>query len=199
VSRDDESPHNLEEMIERIDQATRDRETVPLSAMLDAVGRRAFGPLLLVAGLIALSPLSGIPGMPTSVAVLVTLIAVQLLLGKEIFWLPQWLLRRSVSRAKLAKALAWGRPPARFVDRLLRPRLKWLTSHMGAYLAAVLCILIAAAMPPLELLPFAASVAGAAVAAYGLALMTEDGLVALIALGVTLGAAGLLIFQILQW
>jgi hypothetical protein len=133
--------------------------------------------------------------MPTTVAVLIGLIAAQLLLKKERVWLPQWLLRRQVSRQKLSTGFSWGRPVARFLDRFVHRRLTWLTGHVGMYLAAVMCIFIAATMPPLELLPFAASIAGGAVAAFGLSLMAEDGVVGLLALGLTAVAAALLIYQ----
>src|SRR5690606_15941015 len=76
---DGEQPSSLVEVLDRLEEAAREQSDIALGAILEAVGRRSFGPLLLVAGLIALSPLSGIPGMPTTVGVLVLIIAVQLL------------------------------------------------------------------------------------------------------------------------
>jgi hypothetical protein len=102
-------------------------------------------------------------------------------------------LRRSVSRKRFEKALRWVRRPARAIDRLLRPRLTFLTDTIGAYAIAVLCVLIASAMPPMELVPFAATIAGAALTAFGLALIARDGVVALLALILTAGITGLTI------
>jgi hypothetical protein len=44
--------------------------------------------LLLLASVALASPLSGIPGIPTSMGVLVLLIAGQLIVGRDYFWLP---------------------------------------------------------------------------------------------------------------
>lgn len=170
---------------------TSDDGAVTLDEILEAVGRRSFGPLLLLAGLVVLAPLVGdIPTVPTIMALLVLLVAVQLLLRRNEFWLPGWLLRRSVERGKIRKAVGWLRRPARWVDRILRPRLKALTGDAGAVGVALACILIALAMPPMEFIPFSANIAGVALAAFGLALVTRDGVVALVAFAFTFGALG---------
>jgi hypothetical protein len=125
---EDEKVTNLEQLLDRIDEATRRRDRVTLGTVLELGGHRSFGPLLLLAGVIALAPLIGdIPGMPTIVGIVVFLVAGQLLVGRKQFWLPRWLLERSVAGDKTRKALGWLRRPARFVDRLLRPRLTMLT------------------------------------------------------------------------
>lgn len=188
---DGEQPSSLVEVLDRLEEAAREQSDIALGAILEAVGRRSFGPLLLVAGLIALSPLSGIPGMPTTVGVLVLIIAVQLLARRDCFWLPQWIVKRTVSHDKLIKGVSWGRPVARFIDRLMRPRLTALTEGAGAYLIAVVSVMIAVTMPPLELLPFAATLAGAALATFGLSLIAHDGVVGLMALAFTAFAVGL--------
>lgn len=182
----------LAHLLERIGQAPRrDDERVQLGDMLTAVGQGSFGSLLLVPGVITLLPLVGdIPGVPTLMALLVLLVAGQLLLGRRTFWLPQWLLKRSVSRAKLDKAVAWMRKPARAIDRLLKPRLTWLTQRAGTYLVALFCFLIALAMPLMEVVPFSANGAGLALMMFGLSLMANDGLWALLALILTGGTVG---------
>jgi hypothetical protein len=168
-----------------------DPDRVTLEQMLDAVGRRSFGPLLLLAGLVVLAPLVGdIPTVPTMMAAVVMLVAVQLLLQREHFWLPDWLLRRSVEREKVRKAVAWLRRPAAWVDRVLRPRLTFLTGDRGSVVVALTCMLIALAMPPMELIPFSANGAGLALAGFGLALVTRDGLLALLAFVFTFGTLG---------
>lgn len=184
-----EEPRNLEALLDRLESSDDDGDHVRLEQLLDATGRRSFGALLLFAGLVALSPLSGIPGMPTTLGIVVMLVAVQLLLRRDHFWLPRWVLRRSITRAKLCKALRFLRRPARGIDRILRERLVVLTSGPATYAIAVLCVLIGATMPPLELMPFAASTAGGALSAFGLALIARDGAVAIVAFAFTAGAA----------
>jgi hypothetical protein len=153
--------------------------------------------MLVLAGLIAVSPLSGVPGVPTAVALMVLLTTIQLLLGREHFWPPQWLVRRSVSREKYGNLLRLMEPVARVVDRFFRPRLTMLTRQTGVYLVAIMCILIAITMPPMEIMPFAATAAGAAIVAFGLSLMAHDGVMTLVAIIFTAAASTAAILSIL--
>jgi hypothetical protein len=184
---------NIEQALDKIDQAAQDSDPVSLDAIVQGVGSRTFGPLLLLAGIVMASPLSGIPGMPTSMSVLVLVIAAQLIIGRKHFWLPNWLLKRSVSRKRLNKAIYWLKRPARFIDHWLRPRLTFLVHPIGTYIIAVMCIVIAAGMPFMELVPFSATAAGVAICAFGVALVAQDGAVALFAyiwIGLTFYFAG---------
>ncbi|EWC41813.1 exopolysaccharide biosynthesis protein [Stutzerimonas stutzeri] len=178
----EQPPQNLENLLERLERAGEADQPVTIECMLQATDERSFGALLLIPGLLVLSPLSGIPGLPSVLAVMVSLIAVQLLLGRERFWLPQWLLRRSASRSKYDKAIAFLQHIAGFVDRLLRRRLTFLTSGPATRLNALLCLAIAATMPPLELIPFGNSIAGAGLSVLGLGMMARDGAMVLVAL-----------------
>ena len=184
---------NIEDILDCIETSADSGNSTSLGQMLDTIGQRSFGPILLLLGLIALSPLSGIPGMPTFIGTLVVLVAAQLLFGRKHFWLPQWVHRRKVSREKLERALRMVRKPARWVDRILRPRLTFLTRGPGVYLIARVSILVAATMPPLEILPFVATTTGAILSALGLALIARDGLIALIALVLCIGGGGFLV------
>ncbi|SMP71332.1 Exopolysaccharide synthesis, ExoD [Desulfonatronum zhilinae] len=79
----DQEISNLEQLLDRIEEVASGRNRVSLGSIVEAVGSRSFGPLLLLAGIILASPLSGIPGMPTTMAVVVLLIAIQLLIGRK--------------------------------------------------------------------------------------------------------------------
>ena len=186
---------SLEDLLDTMVKAANDEDRVSLGKIVEAVGSRSFGPLLLVAGVVTFSPLSGIPGVPTIMAALVLLISVQLLLGREHFWLPRWLLKRSVARDNLKKALQWLRPPACFIDRYLQPRLTVLVNSAGKYVIAVVCSVIAAAMPVMELVPFTAPGAGAVLTAFGLALIACDGLFAALASVFTAATLGLVVYH----
>ena len=173
---------NLTELIHTMERMERENAQVSVDDVVHAVGRRSFGPLLLLAGLITLAPIIGdIPGMPTLMAVLVLLTSSQLLVGRETFWLPKWLLKRSLSRQKFDKALHYMKKPAKWVDGLLGVRLAWMTGYIGIRVTAFACLLVALAMPPMEFIPFSANGAGLALSLFGLGLVARDGL--MLALG----------------
>jgi len=188
----------LQDVLDQIDEARGDTAKVSLEDVLESVGRRSFGPLLVLAGLFVLAPVVGdVPGVPTAVGVFVSLIAAQLAFGRERFWIPKWLLERSVASEKLERPLRWLQKPARFVDRLLRPRLGVLVEGPAARGVAAACLVLATMMPLMELVPFSANLAGAVLCAFGLALIARDGLLALIGGVITLAAAALIARQLL--
>jgi hypothetical protein len=83
-----------------------------------------------------------------------------------------------------------------FVDSATKPRLQWAVRHVFLHLIAIICIVIAATTPALELVPFSANVAGIAIAAFAIALFTGDGLIALFALAFSVGVLALLLMQL---
>lgn len=173
---------SLGDVLDRLELAQKDGEVVRIEALLEAMGRRSFGPMLLVPGLLVLSPVSGIPGVPTLSGAIVFLIAIQLLIGRKYFWLPGWILNRGISYLIFKRSLAVMRPIARVVDKVLRQRLVWIAESAGVHVVAAACILVAVTIPPLELVPFAATAAGVAITAFGLALIGRDGVLGIIAL-----------------
>lgn len=186
---------NLQEMLDRINQSADDEGRVSLGQIVESVGDRSFGPLLLMVGVIAASPISGMPGVPTTMGVFILLIAGQLFFRREHFWLPKWVLRRSLAKEKVHTAVRWLSPSARFIDRWLRPRMSPLIQGGSTYLISFVCAAIAIVMPMMELVPFSAHGAGVALTAFGLALISRDGLLALIAFAVTAVSFAVVIYQ----
>lgn len=190
--------NKIEQVIDVIESTVEDKEEISLDMVLSTLGRRSFGPILLLAGLITLAPIIGdIPGMPTTMGVVVMLTAVQLMIRREHFWMPRWMRRRSVRKSRLCKGLEWLRPVARFLDRFIRPRLSVLIHNGGQYVIAFVCICVAAVMPIMELIPFSANLAGIVLTIFGLSLTARDGLLALIALGLIAMAAGIVGYHVI--
>lgn len=189
VSTPDDEPDELsglDDLLDRLSEAANDEGSLSVGTAMDEIGRRSFGPILLLAGLVAIAPIVGdIPGVPTTMGVLVLLSVTQILFGRDHIWIPGWIESRSASEEKVSKALDWLRKPARFADRITRPRLRTLVDDRGRYLIAAACIVIALSMPFLEFVPFSSSGAAAGLVAFGLALVSHDGLVAAVAFVVT--------------
>lgn len=187
----------LEHLLDEAADSGRDGD-VTLDALLDHLGSRSFGPLLCLFGLIAmLPPVGGIPGVPTTMGVLVFLTAAQLLFGADRLWIPGFIRKRGVKADKVAKMRDKGQGFARRIDALVGPRLEWAIEGPGERIAALALVLLAIAMPPLELLPFAAALPAAGVVLFGLALTARDGLLMLLGYAVTAGAAWLVVTNLL--
>lgn len=175
-----DEPRNVCEILDRIDEIADEGE-VSLDHLAEALGTRAHAPFLMVPALIDISPIGSIPGLPTMLAVVIVITAVQLLFGGRTLWLPGILARRSLSPDKARKTTKKLRGLARFLDRWFHGRLPVLTKGPFVRVAAALVTLLACTVPPLELFPLATTAPMAAIAAFGLALLVRDGLLMLVA------------------
>ena len=196
--------HDLEEVIDHIiaccvrnEAALNSHGRISVGDLMDVIGERSFGPLLLVPSLIAVSPVGAIPFLPAVTSAVIVLIAAQILLRHEHFWIPGWLSRRSMDARKMEQGLEKFRPVARFIDHMLRPRLLWLTGGTFFYVIALMCLLIGLVTPVLEIVPLAGIPPNAAVVAFSLAITARDGLWALLAFCFTSGTIAWLVSLVL--
>jgi hypothetical protein len=165
--------------------AEHGRGQITVQEILNRIGRRSFGPVLLVLGLIGVSPVSNIPGVVAVLATIDILVAGELLIGMDHVWIPGFIARRSMNAAKVKRLLEKMRRTAGGIDGLLRPRLTFLTQGPFYYALAATCLVVALALPVIELIPLAGVIPNAALVALALAMTAHDGLWALIALGFT--------------
>lgn len=182
-------PTDLEDVLETLCEMGDRQDEVSILDIKNSIGQRSFGPFLLIIAVVEISPIGGIPGLPTMLAAIVVFIAAQILLGRKYFWLPKAISKRSVKGDKLKSAMERMKTGARLVDKVVRPRLSWMTRRPFIQFIAVLCILMALTVPPLEIIPFASTLPFATIGLFGLALTAQDGLLALIASVLAAGAA----------
>lgn len=165
------------------------KDQVTIRELLATVGRRSYGPLLLLVGLFAISPITAVPGLTWLTAAMTFIIAAQMLVGRRTPWLPKQALDATVSRDLVIKGVSAARPWARRVDSLLKPRLTFLALQPFVNLIALACIGAALITIPLGFIPFAPMIPSLAIVLFGLGMTARDGLLLLIGMiGVT-GAA----------
>jgi hypothetical protein len=192
-----QKPENLEQVLNSLRDAEHRNGRVTVASILKTIGCRSFGPVLLFAALVMMAPgLGDIPGVPILAGSLICLVSIQLLFRRDHVWLPKWLLRRSASKKNVDRAVRKLRKPARFVDRFLRHRLEVLTKGRMAQLILAVALLISAATPLMEFVPFSANVAGLALTAFGLALIAHDGVFAICAYVFTAAAAAVVVWNV---
>ncbi len=187
--------HRLENVVQKVTDMSQDKDRVTVSDVLDVIGRRTFGPLLVFIGLILAIPGVGdIPGVPVLFGAIIILTVGQQVVGRSHIWLPDWLLRRSVKRKYLKKSLAYAKRPARKVDQWTTERLDVLvTNKISIYASSLACLSISILTPAMEVVFFSANIAGVCLFLFGLAYLAHDGLVMLLSFAVYLGLLTLLI------
>lgn len=189
-------PHSFAHLIENLaalaeDTRVGDPANLSVADIMAVIGRRSYGPFLLALGLFSISPATLLPGM-TSAAALVTLaVSLQLAFGSSHLWLPRMLLRLNVPRSSLRAATSDGlRKWAHRLDRVLQPRLVFLSEPPFANVAGLLCALAALATLPLSLIPFAPLIPGLAITVLGLGLFARDGFLLIVSGVLVVAAAG---------
>ncbi len=180
----DQDPQNLTQVIDATEESTEGNDPVSVGDILGAFAGRIFGPLLIIPGLILITPAGGIPGVPAILGVLVAILAGQRLFGQDHPWVPNRLSNRGIGRDKLLKGFEKIRPWTRRIDKVIKPRLTFLTTGRAEYLAIILALLLGLTIPAVGLIPFAAALPGAGLSLIGLALTARDGLLMLGAFGI---------------
>lgn len=190
--------HNLEQMIKSMEVLLKNKKPITLESILEKVGRRSFGPILLLLGLIMSAPVIGdIPGMPTILSIILFLVSIQLLFQRSYFWLPPWLLTRSIKKRKLKNGLSYLYTPAKYIDKIIKPRLDVFINDVSTNVIAAICVIIAIGSPTLELIPFSANFIGLVLIGFSLGIIAKDGLITLFSLLIFLTTSSLIIYFIL--
>lgn len=174
-----EAPTNLNGVLDEIAAKCDGDETpqsLTLGEILDAVGRRSYGPLLLVIGLFAISPVTVIPGLTWLAATLTLIVAGQMALGLPRIWLPAKALEAQLPRTMVKSGIEKSRGVAKAIDKLLKPRLTFLSKPPLVNLVALLVIAAALITFPLSFIPLAPLAPGLAVVFFGLGMVARDGL-----------------------
>jgi hypothetical protein len=171
-------------------------EEVTVRELINAIGRRAYGPVLLLLGFIAVSPLTIIPGANWFVSTVVLIFSLQIVIGRKTPWLPKGALDFRFRRDHLVQGARGAEKYAHMVDALVRPRLTFLTEAPFVQLVGLVCVAAALITYPLGLIPLGPLLPSLAVLLLGLALTARDGVVVLLAMA-TLSGAVLIMLRVL--
>ena len=154
--------------------AREGQERIPVADIVDALGERAYALLIVVLGLPNCLPMP--PPIPLICGILLAFVALQIMVGWPSPWLPRALLRRSIARVDLVRAVMRATPWLETLERLARPRFSVFDTAltfrvMGVVLFAFALALVFAA-PIIGQIPL-----GIAVCLVGLGLVERDGYV----------------------
>jgi hypothetical protein len=176
----------IEEAIELADGGK-----VRFGDLLEAWGDRSYGPLFIVLGFFAGTPLAVIPPMAGIAGVVIALLAIQMAFGKHHPWLPRWVLKRTVKEKAIVKTRDKTEGFLASLDSLFSERLTWASGGIARRLAALIIVALGLSMIPFEAIPFAGVAPAIGVMLFGVAITARDGLVMIVS---TAAAIGVVIF-----
>lgn len=161
---------------------------VTIASVRDALADRSFAALLVFFAAINMLPLP--PGSSVVLGIPLLIVAIQMLAGRRTAWLPEMLLKKSISRDRFRHLSDRIAPALVRLEQLVRPRY-WPFTRMQAdrWIGAIALVLAIAVTVPI---PFGNWPPAFAIALIGVALSERDGL--LLAVGI---AAGLLSLAII--
>lgn len=166
--------------------ATQPHARISVADIIGALRDRAFALLVVLLGLPNCLPMP--PPIPLICGILLAFVALQMILGFPAPWLPQTLLRRSIARTDVERAVGRAVPVFRRLERLSKPRMSVFDTALAMRLVGLLLFLLALGLlfaPPLiGQIPL-----GIAVCLVGLGLVERDGIVVLG--GLAIGSFGL--------
>jgi len=177
--------HGLTRVLDQLDELV-DQETVSIQQIVEKLGASSFASIMLIFTLISASPASAIPGVTAVVGIIVAILVVQMMVGKQSVWLPDILLRRQLSGDKLRKGISWLRKPVGWVERVLRKRLSILLHRPFLLVPLVLVLGLALFMPFMEIVPTSGTIASTVIALFAAGLLTRDGVLVLLSLALML-------------
>lgn len=161
-------------------------EALKLHHIVDALHEGGFSLMLILFAAPLALPLPAL-GIAQVMALPLLFLSAQLAMGRKSLWLPQKLAKKSIDHASFMHILDKALPWLHRIERLLHPRLRWLSGRLGHHLIGVACMLcsISVAMP----VPFSNTVPSMGIVLMAIGLLERDGLVQLA--GVLVGAGGI--------
>jgi hypothetical protein len=148
-----------------------------IAAFLDGLETRSY-PFIVAALVLPNCIPTGIPLMSTVTGIPMVLVVAQAFLGRTAPWLPARVARRALPRGRLQDFLARMRPRLERIEAAIHPRCSWWVTGLPRRAVHVGCsvIIVILALP----IPFDNLFAAWAVLFFCLALLEDDGLMAVL-------------------
>lgn len=189
---DTASPHqssrpSASAVLERLGE-TPDGQRIRFGDITGALDERAFGVAIVALAAPCLVPMP-LPGFGLLFGLPLLIITLQLLIGLPRPWLPRALSERSIDAGTWRKIMGFVSPRLHRIERILTPRLPWMSSRAAERITGFLAVLVVGLL--LLPVPFTNIPLGLILCLIGLGLFERDGVVLLVGWGLSLVALGI--------
>lgn len=176
------SPRALSKVLEDAIHSL-DGDTITFKHLIENIGTRTYGILLLILTLPNTIPVAGVVGISALTGTLMLIFSAQMAFSVEKPWLPKFLAEKQIGKAMLLRALRAVAPYLAKIEPFIKPRMLAMSSPIGlcvtGWFIAGFCLVL--------LLPIPLSNLGPAVAVFliGLGMLEKDGV--LMSIGLVVG------------
>lgn len=164
-----------------------DSDRVPIKDLIDAMDSVGFGLAIMIFSLGILIPLP--PPLPSIIAVPLIILSIQMIIGYNSPKLPKRFSSLSIKRSMLAMIIKKSSPYIRMVEKILKPRLSFITSLLAERIIGVFILIFSSSI--LMPIPLSNLIPGLGVLIISFGLMGKDGLIVIF--GITVGITGVVI------
>lgn len=165
-----------------------DQQRIRFGDITSALDERAFGVAIVALAAPCLVPMP-LPGFGLLFGLPLLIITLQLLIGLKRPWLPRALSERSIDAGTWRKIMGFVSPRLHRIERILTPRLPWMSSQAAERITGFLAVLVVGLL--LLPVPFTNIPLGLILCLIGLGLFERDGVVLLVGWGLSLVAVGI--------
>ena len=178
----------LEEGILILRNAVKSNGRISIAQILRTLSGKGRPLILILVSLLFCQPLQ-IPGLSTPFGLIIAFIGLRMTFGKG-FWLPRWLLSKTIAAKTLEKIANKALILARKTRRWIHPRLNWICQSrvmkkMNGLIIFILGLLLALPLP----IPLSNFIAAWSIFLMALGILEDDGLFVLVGYLVFLLAA----------
>lgn len=166
--------------------ATVSVDRIAVRDIVQLLGNRSLGGLMLVFAFPMALPIPA-PGLSIVFGVPLVLISAQLMLGFSHVQLPAKLMRQTIPRPRFASIVERVLPILRRLERILKPRIVWLSGRAATIPIGIVCVILALtiALP----IPFGNVIPGIAISLFAVGLLQQDGLAIMLGFVISIVAA----------
>ncbi len=159
-------------------------EKITLKQMLEYMRGRAFGMVMVLLAVLSLVP--NLFGHTILTGILMAILGAQMVMGFTHIHLPMQILKMSFSRSGIRKVMNVAAPQIAHIEKLLKPRLIFMTEDIGKRIIGGIVIPLAILI--LIPFPFSNLIPAFSILVLSLGLIEKDGLVVLIGILISTSA-----------
>jgi hypothetical protein len=168
-----------------VNRTSNDR--IPIRDLVDAMDSVGFGLAVMIFAFGIIIPLP--PPFPSIISIPLVIFSIQMMIGYTAPKLPKRFSKLSVKRSVLAMLVQRSAPYIRKVERILQPRLSFMTNHTAERIVGFFIFIFASFI--LLPMPLSNFIPGLGILIISFGLLGKDGLVTI--LGIIIGISGITI------
>lgn len=174
---EDENIRAISDVLMDLNEALPE-DRVTIANLLEAFHERGFGFVLLIFSVPMALPIPVPPGINVLLASPLILLTGQQAIGRHTVWLPESMKKRTIKSSKLRAVINASIPWFKKLERIVKPRMEFITRGVFSYLIGVLGLIMALSV--CVPLPMTNTVPSLGIALMSVGVIMRDGLAVLV-------------------